>query len=258
MYLTWLDSNSWLIEMGSCRILLDPWLVGDLVFARQEWLFKGIRPQPLTVPADLDLILLSQGLEDHAHPPSLEILDRQIPVVASPNAAKVVQALGYQHITTLAHGETWQMKGQLEIEALPGSPIGPMLVENAYLLKDLEAQTSLYYEPHGYHAPELKQKAPIDVVIAPVVSLAVPLLGNIIQGAESALPLVEQVQPQWLLPTANAGNIRYEGILASLLKTRGSAEELQTQLQDRHLKTRVVTPQPGERTAFDLQHPSPV
>ncbi|NJK63043.1 MAG: MBL fold metallo-hydrolase [Synechococcaceae cyanobacterium SM2_3_1] len=257
MYLTWLDSNSWLIEMGSCRILLDPWLVGDLVFARQEWLFKGIRPQPLTVPADLDLLLLSQGLEDHAHPPSLQILDRQIPVVASPNAAKVVQNLGFQNITTLDHGQSHR-KGQLEIEALPGSPIGPMLVENAYLLRDLEAQTSLYYEPHGHHAPELQQKAPIDVVIAPVVSLAVPLLGAIIQGAESALPLAQRVQPQWFLPTANAGNIRYQGILASLLKTRGSAEDLQTQLQEHHLNTRVITPQPGERTTLDLQRHSPV
>ena len=32
MYLTWLDSNSWLIEMGGKRVLLDPWLVGSLIF----------------------------------------------------------------------------------------------------------------------------------------------------------------------------------------------------------------------------------
>ena len=32
MHLTWLDSNSWLIEMGGQRILLDPWLSGPLVF----------------------------------------------------------------------------------------------------------------------------------------------------------------------------------------------------------------------------------
>ena len=41
MHLTYLDSNSWLIEIGSQKILLDPWLVGSLVFGNLPWLFKG-------------------------------------------------------------------------------------------------------------------------------------------------------------------------------------------------------------------------
>ncbi|MGD1912253.1 MAG: MBL fold metallo-hydrolase, partial [Rivularia sp. (in: cyanobacteria)] len=28
MYLTYLDSNSWLLEIGGQNILIDPWLVG--------------------------------------------------------------------------------------------------------------------------------------------------------------------------------------------------------------------------------------
>ncbi|MEM1369418.1 MAG: MBL fold metallo-hydrolase, partial [Cyanobacteria bacterium P01_H01_bin.15] len=32
MHLTYLDSNSWLIELAGQQILLDPWLVDDLVF----------------------------------------------------------------------------------------------------------------------------------------------------------------------------------------------------------------------------------
>ncbi|HEY9867030.1 MAG TPA: MBL fold metallo-hydrolase [Candidatus Obscuribacterales bacterium] len=30
MYFTWLDSNSWLLEIGGKQILIDPWLVGAL------------------------------------------------------------------------------------------------------------------------------------------------------------------------------------------------------------------------------------
>jgi len=41
MYLTWLDSNSWLIELAGKRILLDPWLVGDLTFGNLTWLFRS-------------------------------------------------------------------------------------------------------------------------------------------------------------------------------------------------------------------------
>ena len=64
MYLTYLDSNSWLVEMGGQNILIDPWLVGSLTFGNLDWLFKGSRPQERPIPEKIDLILLSQGLED--------------------------------------------------------------------------------------------------------------------------------------------------------------------------------------------------
>lgn len=246
MHLTWLDSNSWLIEMGGKRVLLDPWLVGPLVFGNMNWLFKGERPSPRPIPDSIDLILLSQGLEDHAHPATLQQLDRQIPVVASPNAAKVVQGLGYTQITTLAHGETTAVEN-LEIHAMPGSPIGPLLTENAYLLKDSTAGTKLYYEPHGYHSPSIKEFAPVDVVITPVVSLEIPLLGPVIQGKKTVLEIVQWLQPKVLLPTAAGGDVQFEGILQSLLRASGSLEELRSLLNQQQLSTQVVDLKPGER-----------
>src|SRR5690349_12687127 len=113
MHLTWLDSNSWLIEIAGKRILLDPWLVGALTFSNLDWLFKGTRPQERPIPEKIDLILLSQGLEDHTHPPTLQRLDRQIPVVGSLSAAKVVQKLGYTSVTALSHGETFTFNHQI-------------------------------------------------------------------------------------------------------------------------------------------------
>lgn len=50
MELTWLDSNSWLIDWGNKRILLDPWLVGPLVFGGAEWLFKAERTACRPIP----------------------------------------------------------------------------------------------------------------------------------------------------------------------------------------------------------------
>ncbi|NES69634.1 MAG: MBL fold metallo-hydrolase, partial [Okeania sp. SIO2D1] len=143
MQITWLDSNSWLLKIAGQCILVDPWLVGDLVFGNLPWLFKGQRSQTRAFPDKVDLIILSQGLPDHAHPPTLEKLNRDIQVVASPNAAKVVQNLGYTKVTALAHGENY-LFNQIDIQALPGSPIGPTLVENGYLIKDLTTQQSLY------------------------------------------------------------------------------------------------------------------
>lgn len=252
MYLTWLDSNSWLIELGNTRILLDPWLVGDLVFGGATWLFRGSHPQPPAIPEQIDVILLSQGLEDHAHPPTLSQLDHTIPVVGSPNAAAVVQKLGYGTVTALAHGETTQVNGRVEILAIPGSPIGPTTVENAYLLRDLETGRSLYYEPHGFHSEILKDHAPVDVVITPMINLELPLLGPIIKGRESALRVAEWLKPQIMVPTAAAGAVEYDGLLLSLLRAKGAVEDIRAGLRDRYLSTQVIEPQPGDRFELPL------
>ncbi|MFM8003897.1 MAG: MBL fold metallo-hydrolase, partial [Dolichospermum sp.] len=212
MNLTWLDSNSWLIEINQQRILIDPWLIGTLTFNNLDWLFKGSRHQDRSIPDNINLILLSQGLEDHAHPPTLKQLDKNIPVVASPNAAKVVEKLGYQQIISLEHGESFILNQHIEIKAVPGSPIGPTLLENGYLLKNLVHNSTLYYEPHGYHSPQLQEIAPIDVVITPIIDLSLPLLGPIIKGMNSTLELIKSVRPQFILPTAAGGDIFFEGL----------------------------------------------
>jgi L-ascorbate metabolism protein UlaG (beta-lactamase superfamily) len=253
MYLTWLDSNSWLIELANKRILLDPWLVGSLIFGNLPWLFEGKKTTSRSIPENIDLILLSQGLEDHAHPPTLKQLDPNIPVVASPNAAKVVRGLGYKQITTLAHGETFTFANKVKIKAVPGSPIGPTLVENGYLLQDLENSQTLYYEPHGYHSSSLKEDAPIDVVITPTVDLKIPLLGSVIKGQQSALEACKLLQPQVIFPTAAGGDITFTGLINSVLKAEGTVETLRTLLAQNNLLTQVIEPKPGERFAVELK-----
>lgn len=251
MYLTYLDSNSWLLEIGLKQVLIDPWLVGALTFGNLDWLFKGYRAKDHTIPENIDLIVLSQGLEDHAHPPTLEKLDRNIPVVASPNAAKVVQKLNYTNVTPLAHGESFTLDNSVKIKATPGSPIGPTLTENGYLFTELESGFTLYYEPHGYHSPSLKEAAPVDVIITPIIDLGIPLLGPIIKGSKNALEVAQWLKPQVMLPTAAGGDVMFEGLLISLLKTSGSTQAFQTLLQQNNLDTQVIEPKSGDR--FELQ-----
>ncbi|MFB2769302.1 MBL fold metallo-hydrolase [Pelatocladus sp. BLCC-F211] len=253
MLLTYLDSNSWLVEIADKRILIDPWLVDKLSFGNQDWFFKGYRTQDRPIPENIDLILLSQGLEDHAHPPTLKQLDHNIPVVASPNAAKVVQQLGYTQITVLAHGDTFTLDTSLEIKAVPGSPIGPTLVENGYILKELSSNLTIYYEPHGYHSPSLQAAAPIDVVIAPIVDLNLPIFGSFIRGGKNALELAQWLQPQVMLPTAAGGDVTFVGFLANFLQTKGSIEEFRALLAKNNPSTQVIEPKSGDRIELQLQ-----
>ncbi len=249
MQLTWLDSNSWLIELGGKRILLDPWLVGNLSFGDLPWLFQGTKTVDRPIPTNIDLILLSQGLPDHAHPPTLKVLDRSIPVVGSPSAAKVVQNLGYHTVTALAPGESYDFAG-VEINAVPGSPVGPTAIENGYILR--ADGTSLYYEPHGYHSPTLAQAAAIDIVITPLTDLKLPLIGSVIKGQASAIALCELLKPQFILPTAAGGDVKFEGLLMSILSAAGTVQQFQDLLKSKSLPTKAIEPQPWQPVNLTL------
>ncbi|MBX2863698.1 MAG: MBL fold metallo-hydrolase [Leptolyngbyaceae cyanobacterium MAG.088] len=251
--LTWLDVNSWLLNLSGRSILIDPWLLGDLVFSNMGWLIRGIRPQPVTIPNRLDLLLLSQGLADHAHPETLAALDKSIPVVASEAGAKVALAKGFTKVTSLVPGQSYQLNDDVMIEALPGAPIGPIAKENAYILTVLSTGLRLYYEPHGYPAPDLDTRPPVDVAITPLVSLTLPALGPVIRGGEGALELAQRSKPQWLLPTADGGDVIYEGLLAKFLKASGGVDVVRSQLANANLSTEVKSLRPMETLSLDLQ-----
>jgi L-ascorbate metabolism protein UlaG (beta-lactamase superfamily) len=248
MQLTWLDNNSWLIELSGKNILLDPWLVGDLIFGNLPWLFQGTKTVDRSLRDRIDLILISQGLPDHAHPPTLEILDRSIPVVCSPNAAELVQNLGYEKVTSLAHGESYRF-ADIDIKAVPGSIVGPTTIENGYILR---GESSLYYEPHGTHSPVLATEAAIDVIITPLIDLKLPLVGAVIKGRGTALALCELLKPQFIFPTAAGGDVKFEGLLMSILQTEGTVAEFQTALAGKSLVTKAIEPQPWKPFSLEL------
>lgn len=252
MYLTWLDSNSWLIEIAGKRILLDPWLVGSMMFGNAAWFFKSDRLTPREIPSNIDLILLSQGLEDHAHPATLKQLNRQIPIVGSPSAAKLAKQLGYTKVTALTHGEVFSIPHLLEIKAVLGSPVGPTTIENGYILRDLSEGTSLYYEPHGYHTQSIQEFAPIDVVITPTIDLKLPLVGTVIKGQQGTVQIAQWLKPQVLLPTAAGGDLSYSGFLLKFLKAEGSIESLRSLFTAKNIPTQIIEPKPWERFEINL------
>jgi hypothetical protein len=89
------------------------------------------------------------------------------------------------------------------------------------------------------------------VVITPIMDLALPLIGPIIKGTNSALEVAKWWQPQVMLPTAAPGDVVYEGLLINLLRAVGSIDEFRSLLAQNNLSTQVIEPKPGAR--FELQ-----
>ena len=107
---TYYGANGWLIELDKTRILIDPWLNGDLTFPPGDWLIKGELAKEVEIPRSIDFLLLTQGQPDHAHPPTLEKINKSIPVIASQAASNVVSKIGFTEINTLKPGEAFKKK----------------------------------------------------------------------------------------------------------------------------------------------------
>ena len=250
MKLTRIDLNSWILQIGGQTILVDPWLVDSLVLYGQPWLFQAEHSIPLAFTPDnlppIDVILLSQGIDDHTHRPTLERLDRTIPVVASPTAAKIVQSLGFHQVTALSHWQEYRLNG-LQIMAVQGAELQPGQIENGYLLREIETQESLYYEPHLFPAQAAlaERLGSVSVVLAPVVGQRVPLLGQVIMGPEEALELAHLLRPRSFVPTT-LGHVRVSGLLPSLIQSIGSVAEFRDRLRASGLPTHLLTPEAGE------------
>ena len=239
MNLTYYGANGWLLELGGVRVLLDPWLSGPLQFGSASWFFEGELPHPWPVPANLDLLLLSQGLPDHTHPPSLALLPKNLPVVGSTTAIKLASALGFSNCTTLKPQQQYQQKS-LQIEATAGAAVPQ--VENGYLIR--AGTESLYVEPHGFLDPQIMAQ-PLTAVITPVVDLGLPLAGAFVKGLTVVPLLLERFQPNWLLASTAGGGITYKGLLERFLWSRGDLQQLEAQLARRHPPTTFIDPDPG-------------
>ena len=235
---TYFGANGWLLEIADCRVLVDPWLSGPLVFPPGAWMLRGELPHPWPVPENLDLLLLTQGLADHSHLPSLKLLPRNLPVVGSTAAAKVVKRLGFEHIETLKPGETCTVKG-LNIEATAGAAVPN--VENGYVLDWTDG--SLYLEPHGVLDPKLASR-PVDTVITPVIDLGLPMAGDFITGASVLPNLIERFTPRTVLASTTGGDVTFTGLISALL----SKAEIKEQPDPR-----VVIPIPGEPFKLETQ-----
>ena len=217
---TYYGANGWLIELDKTRILIDPWLQGDLTFPPGDWLIKGKLANEIEVPRNIDLLLLTQGQPDHAHPPTLKKIDRLIPVIASKAASKVVRKIGFTKINTLKPGEYFK-NNNLNIQATSGASVPN--TENGYIIDS--SLGSIYIEPHGFLDKKIKPRN-IDLLITPVIDYSLPLAGKFIKGKTVLPQLLKIFNPKTILASTTGGDITFTGIINNLIKVDGSVEDI--------------------------------
>ena len=88
---TYLGSNGWLIKFKKTNLIIDPWLKGDLIFPPGEWFFKGSLEKEISIDKKIDIILLTQGLPDHCHIPTLEMFRKDILIICPKSAVETLK-----------------------------------------------------------------------------------------------------------------------------------------------------------------------
>ena len=217
---TYYGANGWFIELDKTRILIDPWLKGDLTFPPGDWLIKGELGNEVAVPNDIDFLLLTQGQPDHTHPPTLEIIDKSTPVIASQAAGRVVSQMGFTRINTLKPGENIKNKN-LNILATAGASVPN--IENGYIIDS--SLGSIYIEPHGFLDKTIKPRN-IDLLITPVIDFSLPLAGKFIKGKTVLPQLLRLFNPKTILASTTGGDITFSGIINNFIKVDGSIEDI--------------------------------
>ena len=232
---TYYGANGWLIELENTRILIDPWLNGNLSFPPGDWLIKGELGKEIEVPSDIDFLLLTQGQPDHAHPPTLKKIDKGTPVIASQAAGKVVSQMGFTKINTIKPGESFE-NYNLKIEATSGASVPN--IENGYII-DLGID-SIYIEPHGFLDKNIKPRN-IDLLITPVIDFSLPLAGKFIKGKTVLPQLLKLFNPKTILASTTGGDITFTGVINSLIKVDGSVDDISL---FKDTSTSLINPEP--------------
>lgn len=269
---TYLGGNSWFAEFAASRVkvLCDPWLVGDLTFWDLPELYKGTKASLAGRESEwmeraktADVILLSQGWEDHAHRPTLRLLPKDVPVVGSPAAAEVAKSLGFTRVTGLRANASIEVSSKsptsesekLTVVVAEGAAVGPPWSprEAGFFLADGAKGSRVYYEPHCSYVRSSVRRGlaqvggRVDVCVTPVRSVDVAGFA-LVAGGGAAADLVEALgTPRLVLPLRN-GELAQTGASVGLLGTDGTTGESFARLCDARFGKGAVTvqmPVPG-------------
>ena len=239
---TYFGANGWLVEFDNIRILIDPWLNGDLTFPPGDWLIKGELVNEVNPPENINLLLLTQGQPDHTHQPTLDKLNKNIDVVASESASKIVKSMGFNKVNPLKPGQSFKYNN-INIQATSGASVPN--IENGYIID--HKLDSIYIEPHGFLDDKLKPRN-IDLIITPVIDFSLPIAGKFIKGKTVLPKLLKLFNPSTILASTTGGEIKFTGIINSLIKVEGTVDDVEL---FRNISTNLINPIPYKKYIFE-------
>eukprot|EP00752_Nemacystus_decipiens_P005518 g4992.t1 len=263
--LTYLEINSWMWQVNGLNLLVDP-LFGTLDFgvpiliqAKKRVLSDSERVMK-ELAAQTDCLVISQGFDDHCHPPTIQalagLLKPSVRLVAPPSAKGVLEEhFPSSRITYILPGQSTVLSAggrAVEIRATTGATLGPpwQQAENGFIVRPVAAEGadkapeggSLYYEPHLMFDDAELSKLKADVVIAPVVPQSVGPF-TLVDGGARALDLAAALSASKVVTMANA-EADFSGPLGNVVTEGGTLEDFLELAREKGVTA--VTPEPAK------------
>lgn len=256
---THLEGNGqlWEATNGSTKVsvVIDP-IASQLDFGI-PWGYRANK-KVLSEKDTIDLIckskpshcLLTMGLDDHTHLPTLEKLRERIPtlkyIVAPSCKQKLIDfGLSTDQFKVLNHGESCKLSDGASVTATQGALVGPpwQKRENGFLLK-LKSDTkenvlSIYYEPHGDVILDKIRSFQADILVSPVTKQSLPAQVpsdgqfTLVYGGERTLEIAEVLGVKVVVPLGN-GALDIEGPLSGLVVASGDVGDFEKLVVERN------------------------
>lgn len=280
---THLEGNGqlWQASNGNARVsvVIDP-IASQLDFGI-PWGYRANK-NVVSEQATIDLIcdarpshcLLTMGLDDHTHLPTLGRLNDRMPelkYIVAPSCEKKLLDFGLpaDRMTVLDHDESCQLIDGASVTASVGALVGPpwQKRENGYLVKlakDNQGEgdgLSIYYEPHADVDFNRIRNLRADVMVSPVTKQSlpaqVPAEGQytLVYGGDRTLEIAESLGVETIVPLGN-GALDIEGPLAGLVSSSGDVGDFEKLVEQRNVgrddAMRVARAAPGVPLTISL------
>jgi L-ascorbate metabolism protein UlaG (beta-lactamase superfamily) len=193
--LTWLGHSTVVIEVDGTRLVTDP------VLRRRVWhLRRSARVDPAAL-GDLDGIVVSHDHFDHLDLGSLDLLDRDLPLVVPNGVGRLVRRRGFDRVVEVGAGEELEL-GFLRLRVTHAEhgtgrgPFGPRTASVGYVVT---GSSSVYFAGDTDLFTGMRDLAPVDVALLPVAGWG-PRLPRGHLDPERAAAALRLLRPRLAVP----------------------------------------------------------
>lgn len=225
--------NSFLLEIGICKLLIDPWLEGSEVdyFSWFNTQWHRTKPLPYDQLPPYDSVLITQKYPDHFHIKTLQRLSPKRIIAPRSIEKKIKRILPDTVIISLDAKSNKIRENNVQVTFLPSKRrIDP--IYDAFLVDD--GQESVFIAPHGFKMDEkdvdlIRAASPCQLLITPFNFYKLPFfLGGVVSpGLDGVKHLCDKIDPKKVI-AAHDEDKHAKGLVSKFAKIihASSAEEL--------------------------------
>jgi hypothetical protein len=218
--------SSWQLQWGKLNLVIDPWLIGSEIdgfsWLNEQW--HTTECLSIDKLGTIDAILISQSYSDHCHIPTLKLIDKEVPIFASPKAYKrLLRNFPERHVILLPQlsKETWVSLGELQFAVFcPANRMDPVY----YGLIVRKQNEIITYFSHGFQLSNNQKQAisefDVKVMFATFSTIEIPKLmgGQVNPGLNNVNELVDELKPEFVFNTHDEKK-KARGIVMKLAST---------------------------------------